>query len=89
MIGYIAATILALTLSGLVPIGSAHARDYYEWSTRKPFSGWVGGGRRSYYCDYIKYPVRDCDTRQVCKRGKCRTTETCRVVGWDIRQSCY
>lgn len=77
-----------LALACLAPQG-VQARDYYEWSTRRPFSGWVWGGRRSYYCDYIRYPKRDCRPRKVCRGGRCSVQERCRVVGWDIRQSCY
>lgn len=75
----------------LLPHERAAARDgYYEWSTRRPFSGWIGGGgRRSYYCDYIRYPVRDCSPRKVCRKGRCQVEERCRVVDWDIRQTCY
>ena len=87
--------LVALALSGLVVIlagAPLQARDrsgYYEWSTKRPFSGWVGPPSHSYYCDYIKYPVRKCSYRNVCRRGKCRQQENCKVVGWDIRQSCY
>jgi hypothetical protein len=81
---------LACALAGGLP-KAVQARDnYYEWSTRHPFSGWVwGGGRHSYYCDYIRYPVRRCSRQKVCQGGRCWWTENCRVVGWDIRQTCY
>lgn len=80
----------AVAAAVVVAPAETAARDYYEWSTRRPFSGWVwGGGRRSYYCDYIRYPVRECRPRKICHKGKCRTEERCRVVDWDIRQTCY
>lgn len=67
---------------------SLAAPRYYEWQTNRPFSGWVGVGPHSYYCDYIRYPVRRCGPVRVCKRGKCWTRQNCRVVGWRIMQSC-
>lgn len=87
----IAGMVLALALfAGLAPGAAAQrGNGYYEWSTKRPFSGWVGFGRRRYYCDYIRYPVRDCRRQRVCRSGRCWTEENCRVVGWDIRQSCY
>ena len=77
-----------LLVSGLAP-ALAYSR-YYEWSTNRPYSGWAGIGTKSYYCDYIKYPVRKCRHKRVCRRGNCWSVQTnCRTVGWDIRQSCY
>lgn len=81
------AVLAAVVSAGAAP---AFARSYHEWSTRHPFSGWHGGyGRDSSYCDYIKYPIRDCHTTRVCRHGKCATRRRCKVVDWDIRQSCY
>lgn len=73
----------------LAPTATIAQTGYYEWSTKRPFSGWVGTGRRNYYCDYIKYPVRKCSKQRVCKSGRCWWKENCRTVGWDIRQTCY
>ncbi len=87
--------LFALVLSGAAllavasPAPAGNRSGYYEWSTKRPFSGWVGPPPHSYYCDYIKYPVRKCTYRRVCKGGKCGRREVCKVVGWDIRQSCY
>jgi hypothetical protein len=88
-------TVLALAASCVVLTAMTAATfagdrsGYYEWSTKRPFSGWVGPPPHSYYCDYIRYPVRRCSSRRVCKGGKCWHKESCRVVGWDIRQTCY
>lgn len=81
----LSAAVIAL---GALP-ALADRGGYYEWSTRRPFSGWVGVPPYSYYCDYIRYPVRECGYRTVCRHGKCYEREQCRIVGWDIRQSCY
>ena len=86
----IAGAALALLLvSGILPAAAHHSR-YYEWSTTRPYSGWAGIGTKSYYCDYIKYPVRKCRHKRVCRHGNCWSVRTnCRTVGWNIRQSCY
>ncbi len=82
-----ATAFVAMVASSTVP---AVAQTYFEWSTDRPFSGFRGGYTRSgSYCDYIRYPIRDCSHRKVCHRGKCTTRRSCRVVGWDTRQSCY
>ncbi len=81
-----ATALAAMLASGSIP---AVAQTYLEWSTNHPFSGFRGGYTRSgSYCDYIRYPIRKCGPHRVCRRGKCRTERSCRVVGWDTRQSC-
>lgn len=60
---------------------------YYERQTETKgpvhgYSGWVWGGRRSYYCDYQRLPNRECVTL---KSGKQR----CRVTSWTLKQYCY
>lgn len=81
-----AAALAALLAGGAAP---AVAQSYFEWSTDRPFSGFRGGYTRgSAYCDYIRYPIRDCTHHRVCRHGKCRTDRRCRVVGWDTRESC-
>ena len=60
----------------------------YEWSTKRPFSGFVSYGARTLYCDYIKYPKRRCYPQRVCNGGRCYSKQKCKFVGWDIRQTC-
>ena len=63
--------------------------NYHSYSTDYPVQGFVGVGRKSGYCDYIKYPIKHCAPHRVCKRGKCWTVPSCKFVGWDVRQTCY
>lgn len=79
-------------LSLLVPAAAearktGHSSGYYEeqYETKGPqhgYSGWVWGGRRSYYCDYQRLPNRECVTL---KSGKQR----CKVTSWTLKQYCY
>lgn len=62
--------------------GDAARAQYYEWETKRPFSGFIGIGPRSIYCDYIRYPKR------VCSYDRYGNSHKCRVVGWEIRQHC-
>ena len=96
MIGRIlaAAAVAAFVIAASAP-ASAKSGGYwnvgarsYQWSTNRPFSGWVMFGARSYYCDYIKYPKRRCYSKRVCKGGRCYPQQKCKFVGWDIRQTC-
>ena len=74
-----AAAIAAIVVASSLP---ASASTYKEWSTDYPFSGFHGYSKHSSYCDYIKYPKRHCFYTKYGKR-------ICKIVGWDIRQSCY
>lgn len=85
-----AATMLGLVMTSVLPAMSAGTvGNYHEYSTPYPKQGWVGVGRKSGYCDFIRYPIKDCGYHKVCKGGKCWSKRSCKFVGWDIRQSCY
>lgn len=80
-----------VALCAVLPAGAqarrgGSASDYYERQTESKgpehgYSGWVWGGRRSYYCDYQRLPNRECTTL---KSGKQR----CRVTSWTLKQYC-
>ncbi len=88
-----AALVSCLAIGSAYPVATANAAGtvggHHEYSTNHPVQGWVGVGRRSAYCSYIKYPIKDCGNRRVCNRGKCWTKRSCTFKGWDIRQTCY
>lgn len=76
------AVLAAATVAG--PL-SAQAQYYGRtWSesritTPGPARGYSGSirvGARKYWCDYIRYPNREC------RNGKCR------IVSWDLKQHC-
>jgi hypothetical protein len=85
---------LPLLLAGSMLISAqAGARDrgpssrYYERQieTDRPYhgySGWVGIGPRSLYCDYQRLPNRECTRTSSGKRR-------CRVTSWTLKQYCY
>lgn len=78
-------TVMAFAIAAialLVTLPAAKAATWHEWTTNRPFSGWVGFGRHAYYCDYIRYPKR------VCSYDRRRAGQRCRVVGWTVRQHC-
>ena len=88
-----AAFVSCVAIGTVYPVATADAAgtvgNYHSYWTDHPRQGFVGVGRRSGYCDYIKYPVKDCRYRRVCRRGRCWTRPSCRVVGWNFRQTCY
>lgn len=83
---------LALALTGAMATTAEAQRrggsssEYYEWQSEhrgpvRGFSGWVPGGRRSLYCDYIRVPNRECTETASGKRR-------CRVTSWTLTQHC-
>lgn len=85
-----AAALLGLVAAAMAPANAAGVvGGYYEFSTPYPKQGWVGVGRKGAYCDYIRYPIKDCGPHKVCKGGRCWTKHRCKFVGWDTRQTCY
>jgi hypothetical protein len=82
-----------VALGVMLAASAVSARDrspssqYYERQTEsdrpvRGYSGWVGFGARSLYCDYQRLPNREC-TRT--SSGKQR----CRVTSWTLKQYCY
>lgn len=51
--------------------------NYYSREPRRGYTGWAGPPLLGQFCDYRRYPVRECDN------GRCR------VVGWRLQQYCY
>lgn len=61
-----------------------YGRSERQWIIETPgpargYSGFVGP--RNYYCDYVRYPNRQC---VVDRAGR----ERCRIVGWRMVQRC-
>ena len=75
-------SILGAGLALFLLSGAPASAAYYEWSTNRPFSGFLQFGRHSLYCDYIRYPIRKCD------HDRYGNPVRCRVVGWNVRQHC-
>jgi hypothetical protein len=81
----------ALVLSALaIPLlyaGGAEARSgvkpfYSEtYETKGPARGYEGFLFPDYYCSYKRYPNRQCS---VDAQGR----EHCRIVGWQLEQTC-
>jgi hypothetical protein len=64
------------------PMPTYRGNGYFEdntYSKKVPrgYSGWSAPPIRGYFCDYRKYPVRECNG------GRCRT------AGWRLQQYCY
>lgn len=75
----------ALTMPLIAP-SAAEARTvkrYYSetYQTKGPARGYEGFLFPDYYCSYKRYPNRVCSTDA---QGK----ERCRVVGWQLEQTC-
>lgn len=58
--------------------GKPHFVQDYQFS--KPMHGYSGRSGE-FYCDYVRLPNRKC----VVSGGR----ESCKVVSWTLRQTCY
>ena len=78
--------VAAALASGALFITSAHAggaaKEYFvqDYRFAKPMHGYSGHSG-NYYCDYQRLPNRKCVTNA-------NGTESCKIVGWTLRQSC-
>lgn len=75
-------TLAVQTSAAQAPLPSYRGNGYFEDNTyskkaRRGYSGWAGPPIQGYFCDYRKYPIRECNG------GRCRTS------GWRLQQYCY
>ena len=73
----------------LTAAAPASAIEFHGYYTKKPYSGFYGIGRHTWYCDYIKYPKRHCVYKTHCHHGKCYKKRHCRTAGYYYKQRCY
>lgn len=80
------ATALAAVTGALLAATPAMAqggKEYFvqDYKVATPMHGYSGQAG-SYYCDYQRLPDRKCT---ISANGK----ESCKIVGWTLRQHCY
>jgi hypothetical protein len=78
----VAIAVGALAAAAGTAHGQYYARNWHERTITTPgptrgYTGSVRVGARKYWCDYVRYPNRECSN------GKCR------IVSWDLKQRCY
>ncbi|MFA5956247.1 hypothetical protein [Hyphomicrobium sp.] len=71
---------LALGTSAANAGGSAKEFFVQDYQFAKPMHGYSGYSN-NYYCDYQRLPNRKCVTNA-------NGTESCRIVGWTLREMC-
>jgi hypothetical protein len=80
------ALILGVAASSMLISDQAEAKrggkGYYvkQYDLDRPLHGYEGHTWRGYYCSYKRFPKRVCNYNG--------DTETCKVVGWTLEQSC-
>jgi len=79
------AAVLALTSAVALSSGAAQARSskgvfIQDYQFAKPMHGYSGHSG-NYYCDYQRLPNRKCMLNA-------NGSETCRIVGWTLREMC-
>jgi hypothetical protein len=80
------ALMLGVAASSMLISDQAHAKrggkGYYvqHYDLDRPLHGYEGHTWRGYYCSYKRFPKRVCNYNG--------DTETCKVVGWTLEQSC-
>jgi hypothetical protein len=80
------ALILGVAASSMLISDQAEAKrggkGYYvqKYDLDRPLHGYEGHTWRGYYCSYKRFPKRVCNYNG--------DTETCKVVGWTLEQSC-
>jgi len=80
------AAAFAIVAAGLLGASSANAaggaKEFFvqDYQFAKPMHGYSGHSG-NYYCDYQRLPNRKCVTTA-------NGTESCRVVGWTLREMC-
>lgn len=80
------ALMLGVTASSMLISDQAEAKrggkGYYvkQYDLDRPLHGYEGHTWRGYYCSYKRFPKRVCNYNG--------DTETCKVVGWTLEQSC-
>ena len=76
--------VVSSNASAQIGIGLGPPRQWTAESQRpvRGYSGFVRQGARSYYCDYVRYPSRNCF---VDRTGR----ERCRITSWRMEQRCY
>jgi len=77
--------LMAMVAAMTVFAGAASARDnqIYQksYDLKDPLHGYEGHSWNRKYCTYKRYPKRECEYRG----GK----RHCKVVGWELEQTCY
>lgn len=80
------ALMLGVAASSMLISDQAEAKrggkGYYvkQYDLDRPLHGYEGHTWRGYYCSYKRFPKRVCNYNG--------DTETCKVVGWTLEQSC-
>ena len=80
------ALMLGVAASSMLISDQAEAKrggkGYYvkQYDLDRPLHGYEGHTWRGYYCSYKRFPKRVCNYTG--------DTETCKVVGWTLEQSC-
>ncbi len=74
--------LVAMTLGSAVANAGGAAKEVFiqDYQFAKPMHGYSGHSG-NYYCDYQRLPNRKCVTNA-------NGSESCRIVGWTLREMC-
>lgn len=79
----IAAAAIAATSFTVTDAEARGGKEIYQQSYEfdQPMHGFEGHSGRDYYCTYKRFPIRKCKWN-----GQ---REVCKVVKWELEQTCY
>jgi hypothetical protein len=78
----LAAATTSLSIASPAANAAGGAKEFFvqDYKFDKPMHGYSGHSG-NYYCDYQRLPNRKCVTNS-------NGTESCRIVGWTLREMC-
>ena len=78
-----AAAAVALVAFAATDAEARGGKEIYQksYTFDKPVHGYEGHTTNNYYCTYKRFPIRKCKW----KGGR----EVCKIVKWELEQTCY